>query len=136
MKKSIIVGIFIAVACVQLAVPASRIVLREIVLQSGAEFRFRTAPVDPADWFRGRYVALSFASDRVPVENTADFTPGRAVYAHITEDTNGFARVSTITVNKPEGDQFFKTHVRYTSGTSVRFDYPFSRYYMKETLAL
>jgi uncharacterized membrane-anchored protein len=135
MKKSSLVAIFIVVACLQLAVPASRIVLREYVLQTGTEFRFRTAPVDPADFFRGRYVALGFPSDRVTNEFAADFNSGQSAYALITEDTNGFARVSAITADKPAGDNFFKTHVRYSRRSSVRFEYPFTRFYMKETLA-
>ena len=135
MKKSILVAIFIVVACVQLAVPASRIVLREYVLQTGTEFRFRTAPVDPADFFRGRYVALGFSSDSVTNDTPNEFTPGQSVYALITEDTNGFARVSAITAEKPTGNNFFKTHVRYSHRSSVRFEYPFTRFYMKETLA-
>lgn len=135
MKKSILVALYVVVACVQLAVPALRIILRENVLQTGTEFRFITAPVDPADPFRGRYVALAFTPDSVTTDNPADFTQGQSAYVQIAEGTNGFARVTGITVDKPAGNNFIEVRVRRTSGSTVRFTYPFNRYYMKETLA-
>ena len=83
----------------------------------------------------GRYVALAFSPDRVTNQFAADFRAGQSVYALISEDSNGFALVSTISAKKPDGNNFFKTHVRYSHSSSIRFEYPFTRFYMKESLA-
>jgi uncharacterized membrane-anchored protein len=135
MKKSILVAIFIVVACVQLVVPASQLIMREFVLQTGTEFRFITAPVDPADPFRGRYVALDFIENSITVDTAADFIWGQTVYVQVSEDTNGFAHVTGITPDKPAGKNYIKVRVRRVRGSTVRFTYPFDRYYMKETQA-
>jgi len=52
--------VFVLVAFAQLAVPGSLIWKREHTLRQGNVWKFRTAPVDPVDVFRGRYVALHF----------------------------------------------------------------------------
>ena len=62
-KKKILLVLFILVAIVQISFSASMIINREITLKSGKQFKFRTAPVDPYDAFRGRYVALTLEED-------------------------------------------------------------------------
>ena len=62
---NILFPLFIVVAVVQIAAPASMILRRERALDRGERFLFRTAPVDPYDAFRGRYVAPSFRGRRV-----------------------------------------------------------------------
>lgn len=50
-----------ALLCVaQWAVPLAMVQRAERTLSEGTAYRFRTAPVDPADPFRGRYVTLDF----------------------------------------------------------------------------
>src|SRR5690554_461138 len=58
-KKFLFIA-FILVAIIQLAVPAKMIWDKENVLKSGKEFKFETAPVDPTDPFRGKYIALNY----------------------------------------------------------------------------
>jgi uncharacterized membrane-anchored protein len=55
--------VFAVVGLAQLAVPASLIWKREQTLRHGSVWKFRTAPVDPVDAFRGRYVALEFEAE-------------------------------------------------------------------------
>ena len=55
--------VFALVGFAQLAVPASLIWKRERTLRQGHVWKFRTAPVDPVDAFRGRYVALEFEAE-------------------------------------------------------------------------
>ena len=68
---------------------ASTIYKRESVLHHGRVFKFQTAPVDPVDAFRGRYVALSFQAEHRSRERS--LSAGTPLWAVLTEDDNGFA---------------------------------------------
>ena len=48
--------IFLVVALAQISVPASMIWKRQRTLREGRLWKFRTAPVDPVDAMRGRYL--------------------------------------------------------------------------------
>ena len=66
MKTSkLLIGCFALVAVAQLTVPAWMIVSHERTLLTGKVFKFRTAPVDPYDAFRGRYVRACNRTDAV-----------------------------------------------------------------------
>src|SRR3546814_15739493 len=66
MKPIRVAWLLLAIALVlQWALPASLAARSEYVLRNGARYYLRTAPVDPADAFRGRYVALQFADIEV-----------------------------------------------------------------------
>lgn len=66
MRKNLIILLFAILALAQIASPLSMIVKRELVLKNGIPFRFKTIPQDPADPFRGRYVALRIEASNVP----------------------------------------------------------------------
>ena len=61
--KNLRIAIFILVALAQIAVPASMIWKRQRTFREGRVWKFRTAPVDPIDALRGRYLALRFAAE-------------------------------------------------------------------------
>jgi uncharacterized membrane-anchored protein len=85
--------LFAVVAVVQLAVPASLIVRHELTLQQGQMFKFKTAPVDPYDAFRGRYVALRFEQNVAPVVAGEKLACGQKGYATLETDKDGFAKL-------------------------------------------
>jgi uncharacterized membrane-anchored protein len=126
----------------------------ESVLASGAQYRIRVAPVDPADAFRGRYVAVRpeitvAAPVAQETEQLLDSAHDRSgtVYVTLGTDADGFAQAAHITSGPPQhGDYLRVEHVRTTwapepggTGESVRTGYalgfPFDRYYMNETAA-
>ncbi|HUR30287.1 MAG TPA: GDYXXLXY domain-containing protein, partial [Saprospiraceae bacterium] len=80
MIKIILPIAFAIMVLVQLYVPASMIMESEKVLKEGKEFKFKTAPVDPTDPFRGKYVELNFdaINFRGPIRDT--FNYGEMVY--------------------------------------------------------
>jgi uncharacterized membrane-anchored protein len=131
MKKSIALYSFIAVSLIQLAVPMSMISKREATLKQGRQYKFKTAPVDPYDAFRGRFVALRMGQDRVAIESGSRFERGQAVYILLEEDEQGFASLTSPTLEKPD-EGYIKARVRYTSGTNLYLNLPFDRYYMNE----
>ncbi|HTH19465.1 MAG TPA: GDYXXLXY domain-containing protein, partial [Candidatus Udaeobacter sp.] len=88
--------IFCVLALAQVAVPAAMIWQREQTLKQGSVWKFRTAPVDPVDAIRGRYIALRFAAEEfdAPVKFESGNKP---VYAVLKQDTDGFAEVDHLT---------------------------------------
>ena len=56
--KMLRILIFGVVALAQLAVPTAMVWQRDQTLKQGRVWKFRTAPVDPVDVIRGRYIAL------------------------------------------------------------------------------
>ncbi|MEW6573858.1 MAG: GDYXXLXY domain-containing protein [Bacillota bacterium] len=137
--KRTVLGLFVLLALIQTAVPVWMIVHRETTLKTGRLFKFRTAPVDPYDAFRGRYVAITIENSAAPADGASVPKPGQKVYVHITEDSEGFAAFDKATVRRPEGDSYIQTRVNFIinepSGSKVYFEVPFDRYYMEETAA-
>ena len=131
MNKSTILYSFIAVAVLQLAVPMSMISKREATLKRGDQYKFKTAPVDPYDAFRGRYVALRMEQDHVPVPDGSSIKRGQYVYVLLEEDSDGFATLKSATVERPDG-AYIKAAVRYRYGNKLHLNLPFDRYYMNE----
>ena len=127
------IGLFCCVAAVQLAVPASMILRRETTLREGRLFKFRTAPVDPYDAFRGRYVALGIEGLEMPVPSGVELIRNQRVYARIEEGKDGYAKLASITLDRPDGDAYVQARVVYwPSQGKVRLRVPFDRYYMDE----
>lgn len=144
MKPLIAVGLFAVVAAVQLAVPGGMIVRREAVLRDGEAFKFRTAPVDPYDAFRGRYVALrldtgngenesGFGFRGVPAEPGRTYRRGQKVYARIEVGDDGFAKLAKVTSAPPADAPWLTARISYSySNDEVFLELPFDRYYMDE----
>ncbi|MGH8446703.1 MAG: GDYXXLXY domain-containing protein, partial [Solimonas sp.] len=84
MKKMLALGLLALACLLQWAVPATLAVQSEMTLRSGARYYFRTAPVDPADAFRGRYVALNFEGLRVTVPPASGLQSGDRAYVPLT----------------------------------------------------
>lgn len=135
MKNNLIIGIFLCLASIQIVTPLSMITRRESVLKNGVQFKFKTAPVDPYDAFRGRYVALRIEGDNVSRPKGVPLNYGQNVYALIAIDEQGFAKFSTLSTSKPQGVPYIQVKVRYVSGDNVQLDLPFDRYYMEEKAA-
>lgn len=135
MKKEWLITLFSGLIFLQVIVPVGMIARREITLKNGVAFRFKTAPVDPYDAFRGRYVALRVEANRVLKPAGLNLTSGQRVYAILSVDQEGFAYVSDISLNKPREGSFIKSRVLYASAVEVALDLLIDRYYMEENAA-
>ena len=135
MRKEFIVGLFSGLILLQIASPLSMIVKRESVLKHGMPFRFKTAPVDPYDAFRGRYVALGVEANKAIKPHGVDLKHGQKVYAQVAINEQGFAKISQITTQKPQGTSYLIAKVSYPSGNEVFLNLPIDRYYMEEKAA-
>jgi uncharacterized membrane-anchored protein len=138
-SKKILFTAFILVALVQLYVPAKMILDKEIVLETGKEYKFKTAPIDPSDPFRGKYITLNYKENSVEIPNEQDWMRGEIIYVSLISDIAGFAKVKSVSKEKPtENDDFIKAKVSFITGdgsNKLTIDYPFDRYYMEESKA-
>lgn len=130
-----VLGSFLCIALIQIAMPVSMIAQREITLRNGRQFRFRTMPVDPYDAFRGRYVALRIEQTNVPLINKIKFVSNQKVYVRIEENDQGFTNMTEVTVNRPEGYDYLQARVDYVFRKKIYLRLPFDRYYLDENIA-
>lgn len=126
---------FVILALMQTGVPLSMIARREATLKNGAVLKFRTAPVDPYDAFRGRYVALNVQQNSVSVTNAAGFARHQSVFVTFGNDASGFAVITGARSERPREGDYIKARITYVSGKTLHLRFPFDRYYMNEKLA-
>ena len=135
LHKSLFI-LFIAMVIFQLFVPFKMILDKEIILRYGTEFKFITAPIDPHDPFRGKYISLQFDESLIEIPTSREWLTGEPIYLILTVDDNGFARVDSATEKRPSVRQhYLKTKVRYYYSDRVRVTFPFDRFYMEESKA-
>ena len=138
-SKKILLTAFILVALAQLYVPAKMIWEREEVLDKGTEYKFKTAPIDPNDPFRGKYITLNYDENTVEIESEKDWRRGDKIYIHLTMDSDGYARIASASKEKPpDNKDHIRAKVNYVWGNGsnrLTIDYPFDRFYMEESKA-
>lgn len=135
MRKQLIIGFFVALITLQVAIPVSMIVKRESTLRTGAIFRFKTTPVDPYDAFRGRYVAVRADVNKVSKPEGINLKYRQKVFAQLKVDEKGFAQVSQISLQKPKDSAYLSATVSYPVANEIGLDLPIDRYYMEEKAA-
>ena len=64
-NKTTYIILFILVVIAQWFVPMQMITEQEDVIATGKTLKFKTAPIDPYDAFRGKYIFLNFENNRV-----------------------------------------------------------------------
>jgi len=141
-------AVFALVCLAQLAVPGSLIVKHERTRTAGNVWRFQTAPVDPADPFRGRYVRLDFAVTREPVPladpTLAWFEMNRRVYAELAVGKDGYAHLVKVHEARPAGADYIDVFAQYVAPPreneaprppALFVRVPFDRYYLPEERA-
>ncbi len=136
-KRRVVVILFAVLAAVQLAAPLYMAWRWEDILQTGVAYKWRTAPVDPFDALRGRYVDLRFKDTRGPAAPGENFQYNQTVYASLGTDADGFARITAVSAAKPAaGDYVAARAGYYTAATGLwTVTVPFKRFYMREDLA-
>lgn len=138
MNPRLIFGLFLAIAAAQVAVPVSQIWKHEDILRTGTVYKFRTAPVDPYDAFRGRYVALNYANTVAEVRKGEELKHRTPAYVTLQKDEAGFALFGEITAEPPDQGDYLRVEYLYPRAkgiTHARFRLPFDRFFMEETKA-
>ena len=135
MKKKYLIIAFIVTVLMQLSVPAMMIYDSEITEKEGTAFKFKTVPIDPTDPFRGKYITLSYDIASYPTTDTT-FTNGELVYVVLAKDEAGFAKIASVSHNKPKGtDEYVAADVNFNYGGKLNLEFPFDRFYMNENKA-
>ena len=137
MNKPLYLTLFVAMVVAQLGVPASMIAKREITLQQGVEYKFRCAPIDPYDAFRGKYVRLGITAGSAVPWKGESLQRNQDVYVLLEIDEDGFAIGKEISLTRPESGDYVQAKVRWNSfgQEEIPLEYPFDRYYMEESIA-
>lgn len=133
--KSARLIIFLVVAVAQLSVPGSIIWKREQTLRQGRIWKFKTAPVDPVDVIRGRYVALRFDAETIPgPERLASerIPPETPVFVVLKQNAEGFAEVEKVSKDFVQGDNVLKARSWYSSNEADHVRFPFDRFWVTE----
>jgi uncharacterized membrane-anchored protein len=135
-KKNILL-LFTLIVLAQLYVPLQMIFNQEDIIKTGTEFKFQTAPIDPYDPFRGKYITLFFKEREIKVKNAKKYISGETIFATIITNKNGFAKVSSISKTKPKNnDSYLKLKIGFTlNNDKIAIDFPFNRFYMNENIA-
>ena len=126
--------IFCVVALAQVGVPAAMVWQRGQTLQQGRVWKFRTAPVDPVDGIRGRYIALRFTAEEfdAPVKFESGY---RSVYAVLKQDTDGFAEVDHLTTEAVATDDVVPVESAWWSSGKQHVSFPFDKFWVAEANA-
>lgn len=117
-------------------VPGKLILDEEKILSEGKVFKFKTAPVDPSDPFRGKYITLSFEENSIKIVNPDEWKNAKRIYVSL-EDSAGYALISTVSMYEPENADYVKAEIQYISDydTTLYIRYPFERFYLEESKA-
>lgn len=135
-RQRILALVFLAVALVQVALPASRIWQYEKTLREGNVFKFKTEPVDPYDAFRGRYVSLRFDAGSAAWTGKDKVEHGTTVFVRVENGPDGFAKFGEATLTPPGSGDYLQAHSAYGSTEGqIRIELPFDRFYMEERIA-
>lgn len=137
MSKKLFLAAFLVLAAAQWFVPLSSIRNWERVLTEGETYKFLTAPVDPTDLFRGKYMRLSFSQQEIRVDTTREFVEGASVYLVLKTDTLGYAEVVRATLDKPaDGQPYVKGLVNWMEDDgTLHYQFPFNTYFLEESKA-
>lgn len=150
----VLVLAFVIICGLQLFMLSRSIWVHEDIKRTGQVHLFEVRPRDPADPFRGRYMALKFSVEdstftNPPVELKRDLQKIREnyssdFYVYVTFVTNaaGMAQVSRIYKEPPKETSDYlpvkwwdSLNHTNTNVTEIEFTMPVDRYYMSEKVA-
>ncbi len=140
MKKSYYLPLFLLLAAIQLFVPVKMVIEQESILEKGKPYKFKTAPVDPSDPFRGKYITLRFEAEQYRTSDTTEWKNQQIAYVYLSKDIDGFARVEEVRREPPSEERdYFEAKIQhfsiYDQMAQIDLSFPFDRFYMKETKA-
>lgn len=91
---------------------------------------------------RGRYIVLSPRPSIIIAENGEDFSGRRYVYAIVTRDKEGFAKIASLSMRQPDvpslkiRSPYLEKLPGVEKGESAyRVELPFTKYFMNEKIA-
>ncbi len=141
-KRKLYLSAFVLLALTQLFVPYKMIADREDVIAHGVPYKFRSAPVDPNDPFRGKYITLRFDDKITVFPTTHAWERESKLYVLLAKDADGFATIKRVSAQQPDANlDYVEAKVDYVTNIAenkkqtLHINYPFNRFYMEESKA-
>lgn len=130
MSRPISISVFLVLCVAQLWAAGSGIASYENTLKEGRVYRFKCAPVDPEDPFRGRYVRLQLDAARTNLS-----MPGNDenMFAVLEDDDAGFAVITQLLADPSDVGDYIQ--VQASGHRWLPLKLPFDRYFMEESQA-
>jgi uncharacterized membrane-anchored protein len=155
------IPLFAAMVLAQWWVPVDMITGSNRILEEGIPMKFRCAPVDPNDPFRGKYIVLDFDISRFDMDTLHGFERGQKVYISFIKDSLGFDVIKEVSTDplKSKGP-YLTTNIDYINRNNtfvvveqidstdaeeenlnkvemdeISLDLPFRRFYLEESKA-
>ena len=131
--KTLRIVIFVLVAVAQLSVPALMAWGRMQTFARGRVWKFKTAPVDPEDVVRGRYVRLRLLAE--DFTQPEQFRSTDTVYAVLKETADGFAEIDHASTTPVSGDNVIKVEPGGNADGKQHIVIPFTQFWITEKSA-
>ena len=132
--KRLRISIFILIALAQLSVPAIMAWGRVQTLASGRVWKLKTAPVDPEDAVRGRYVMLRLDAEDA-YRQPEQLKSSDSLYAILKQGADGFAAVDHLSYSPTPGDSAIKVEPGGFWDGQQRILLPFHYFWLTEKRA-
>lgn len=138
-KKIALIG-FAFLCLIQLYIAGGMVRQNEGIMRTGEVIKLRTAPLDPNDPFRGKYITLDFPDIAIKVNDASIWAYDDIGYVIFQEDSAGFHIPFILSKEIPSvAGQYLKVKIKSTIETPgeqmVYIEYPFDRFYLQEEKA-
>lgn len=135
LDKRLMWVLFALMIIIQVYVPASMIWSNEDLISEGKRMKFKVAPIDPNDPFKGKYVVLNFEHNTVPISKHDSWENGDLAYARLSTDSFGYYFPASIHKDIPEHEDYLEMKISYVDEEEAILVYPFNKFYMEESKA-
>lgn len=135
-SQKIILIIFLCVVIAQILAPTKMIFDQENTIKKGKAYKFLTAPIDPNDPFRGKYIRMNYEINSFKTKDSI-WERNQEIFVYL-KDSLGFAIIETVSkekINIPNHFVKAKTGWYYKNSKELTFTLPFDRFYMEESKA-
>jgi len=136
--KKIVIALFVVMCLAQWIVPGKMVYDSENTIAEGTLYKFKTAPIDPSDPMRGKYITLNFQENFFQFTDSAEWQRGEQIFVTFTTDSAGFAIPEQVYHTRPQAESYLGTfvdYVDYTYDYKVWYKLPFDRFYLEESKA-
>lgn len=126
---------FAVVAMAQLFVPGWMISTMADIAKTGNEFIFKVRHNRAGASLNGNYVWLSFEANKFKVADKKAWDNNQGVFVTFEKDNQGFARVQSVTKEKPVASRDWvkaRAFLNNKDSSFLRLNFPFSNYYVPD----
>ena len=97
-------------------------------MRDGRLWKFKAAPINPNDPFRGHYVSLRFAAEEFPQSEKLALTVSKNVYVRLKNDADGFAQIESVSEQRRSGNDVVRADSASYYEGKQRVTFPFDKY--------